>query len=129
MLNRRRRPRPEDPNLDGRRGAPRVRVALPAAAETVSGRKRVRLLNLSRTGAMLEGPNLPEVGQHVYLKSGAVDVFATVIWSSDGRCGITFDHPVREEQVQRLKLAGEWNARTGVNPNVQEPGEDSSEPA
>src|ERR687893_694354 len=64
-----------------------------------TGRKDVRLANLSRTGALIEGPQLPSVGQNVVLKSGSVDVFATVVWRSEGRCGITFDKPVREEEV------------------------------
>ena len=126
MLDRRRQAQPDAKDARSRRAAPRVRVALPAAADTVAGRKAVKLANLSRTGAMLEGPELPSVGHNVVLKSGNVDVFATVVWKMGERCGITFDRPVREEEVQRLRLAGEWSARTGVLPDVQQAAEDWS---
>ena len=125
MLDRRRQARPAERD-QSRRAAPRVRVALPAAADTAGGRKDVKLANLSRTGAMLEGPELPSVGFNVVLKSGNVDVFATVVWKMGDRCGITFDRPVREEEVQRLRLAGEWSARTGVLPDVQQAAEEWS---
>ena len=124
MQDRRTQIRPGQQQASSRRGAPRVRVALPAAADTVGGRKDVKLANLSRTGALLEGPELPSVGYNVVLKSGHVDVFATVVWKRGERCGITFDRPVREEEVQRLRLAGEWSARTGVLPDVQQAAED-----
>ena len=124
MLDRRRQAGARQQQATTRRAAPRVRVALPAAADTVSGRKNVKLANLSRTGAMLEGPELPSVGHNVVLKSGDVDVFATVVWRTGERCGITFDRPVREEEVQRLRLAGEWSARTGVLPDVRQAAED-----
>ena len=119
MPERRKKPRDGDPDLRGRRAEPRVRVALPAAAETSAGRQQVKLANISRTGAMLEGPELPALNAQVVLESPSdLKVVATVVWRGGDRCGITFDQRIRDDQVQRLRLAGEWSARTGVLPDV-----------
>jgi hypothetical protein len=40
---------------------------------------------------MVTGPDLPRVGEDVWIKSGPVDAFGTVVWTSDGECGVTFE--------------------------------------
>lgn len=117
MLQRRQVARPEDAHFLGRRAAPRVRIALPAYAQTVSGRKDVRLLDLSRTGAMLEGPSLPVTGQDVVIKCGGTDAFGVVVWARPERCGIRFDEPIPQEDVERQRLSGEFSARSGITPD------------
>jgi hypothetical protein len=116
MLQRRQGIRPEDPDSLGRRRACRVRIVLPASAQTVSGRKEVRLLNLSTTGAMLEGPSLPASGQDVVIKCGATDAFGTVVWSIQGRCGILFDRPIDPADVERHRQDGANSASSGISP-------------
>jgi hypothetical protein len=74
------------------------------------------LLNLSTTGAMLEGPALPAAGQDVVIKCGATDAFGAVIWSIHGRCGIRFDQPIDPVEVERHRLAGEYSASSGISP-------------
>jgi PilZ domain len=124
MADRRRKPRITDPGLLGRRAAGRARIVLPASVETVHGRIRIALLNLSRTGAMVEAPGLPGVGNDVILKCGDIDALGIVVWSGNGRCGIEFDEQIDEHEVIRLRRAGDETARTGVTPEQRQAAED-----
>ena len=98
----------------GRRAAARARISLPASLDFIAGRLDVTLRNLSRIGAMLEGPELPGTGNDVILKCGGIDVLGMVIWRGNGRCGITFDELLDEREVIRLRREGDEAARTGV---------------
>ena len=124
MLQRRQILRPEDPDSLGRRRSSRVRIELPAYAQTVSGRKDVRLLNLSTTGAMLEGPSLPAAGLDVVIKCGGTDAFGVVIWLRDGRCGIDFDGPLDPADVESQRLTGISSASSGISPEEEQAARD-----
>jgi len=103
----------------GRRSAARARIFLPASIDVMAGRLDVTLLNLSRIGAMVEGPELPGPGNDVILKCGGIDVIGVVIWRGNGRCGITFDELLDEREVVRLRWEGDEAARTGVTPDTR----------
>lgn len=96
-------PRADDPELRGRRSEPRAYLLLPASAEAMSGRLRVTVLDVSRTGARLEGENLPNVGKDVILRCGSLDTFGTVAWTSSGRCGLQFDEPIAPSDLVTLR--------------------------
>jgi len=93
-LDRRKRPRRNDPLRRGRRADRRADIVLPASIDAVTGRRRTNLLDISSFGACLEGANLPPNGREVILKCGTVDAFGTVAWSTGGRCGVRFDQPI-----------------------------------
>ena len=119
-MERRQSRRVHDPLLLGRRAAARARISLPASIDVMAGRLDVTLLNLSRIGAMLAGPELPGPGNDVILKCGGIDVLGTVIWRGAGRCGVTFDELLDEREVVRLRWEGDETARTGVTRDTRQ---------
>lgn len=77
---------------DGR-ASPRTRFLLAAILEDDSNSWPVRLKNLSSTGALADGENLPAAGRTVKVKRGAASAVATIVWSEAGTCGLQFtDH-------------------------------------
>lgn len=97
--------------LTGRRATARVRLALPARIETIRGMQSVTLVNLSQTGAQVAAEEVPAAGSELVLMCGAIDVFATVKWSRDGRCGLRFDEPVGREELLSLRQEADAAAR------------------
>jgi hypothetical protein len=75
--------------------APRLRV-IRHAQLTVNGHDhRVRMRNISDTGAMIEGPTWLTPGTAVKLDVlEGVNVHGAVRWVDDGKIGIGFDYPV-----------------------------------
>ena len=61
------------------------------------------LVNVSGTGARLRGSRLPRVGDHFMFKIGAVQAFASVVWSRDEECGATFETPLALDDVDSLR--------------------------
>ena len=100
---RRKRPRRTDPLRRGRREAARSNIVLPASVDALSGRRRINLLDVSSLGACLEGANLPAAGREVILKCESIDTFATVAWSTAGRCGVLFDEPISAATLVALR--------------------------
>jgi hypothetical protein len=50
----------------------------------------VKIRNMSSTGALVEGPTIPELDSAVHLIRGSLAVAAQVAWSEQGRCGLRF---------------------------------------
>ena len=100
---RRKSARDDDPERRGRRSDPRAYVLLPALAEALSGRRNVRLLDLSRSGAKLEGADLPSVGKDIVLRCAGLDTFGTIVWAEAEQCGISFDEQIRLRDLVRLR--------------------------
>lgn len=72
----------------------RSRVMLAATIVTRGFSIDVRIRNLSRSGALIEGDVVPEAGTTVEVLRGPHEVRAEVVWSKPGRCGVKFDRPV-----------------------------------
>lgn len=51
----------------------------------------VRIRNLSGSGALLEGPAFPIVGEKLTLRRSDIEIGATVVWRAGSRCGVKFD--------------------------------------
>jgi hypothetical protein len=102
-LERRKAPRNDDPELRGRRAEPRAYLVLPASTEALSGTRHVALLDVSRTGARLEGPGLPDVGKDIVLKCGGTEAFGSVAWAASGRCGVHFEEPIGGRDLVALR--------------------------
>lgn len=83
----------------GRRGAARLRLAVPAKIVTVCETRPCVLLDLSRTGARISLPqSLPE-GEGGFLRIAEIEVFACVVRSHEGINGLEFDRPLTDAQV------------------------------
>lgn len=54
----------------------------------------VRVRNISPTGALIEGTNLPPVGTEINLRRGQLQASGTVAWTASGKSGLSFNSPV-----------------------------------
>ena len=72
----------------------RSRVMLAATIITPNRSVDVRIRNLSRTGALIEGDIALEAGTGIELLRGHNAVRADVAWARPGRCGVKFASPV-----------------------------------
>ena len=88
-------PRSETRQID-ERGEPRHPAASSTAVMQFRGRKHVvRLINVSRSGAMVIFPHVPNIGEKLPLQ--ILDhglVTAQVRWVKDGRIGLSFTAPL-----------------------------------
>jgi hypothetical protein len=88
---------PDLPESEGGEGSAEHRIAaranlmLSAAIEGEGFRASVRIRNLSETGALLEGPDLPPVGARLVLSRLKIQIAGTVMWSRAPRCGVRFE--------------------------------------
>lgn len=114
--DRRKAPRPDDPERRGRRADPRAHIELPATVDALSGHQRISLLDISLAGARLEGADLPAVGKDVILKCGEIDTFGTVIWAVAGRCGVQFDEPISTKELIALRHVAVAAEQSGITP-------------
>ena len=61
----------------------------------------VKLRNLSKDGALVEGASLPPVGTKVLFRKGELALPGQVAWETGTRAGISFDQPLDPESVLR----------------------------
>lgn len=54
----------------------------------------VRVRNMSATGALVEGADLPPMGSTIILRRGALEAAGTAVWSESGKAGLAFGEPV-----------------------------------
>jgi hypothetical protein len=59
-------------------------------------------MDVSANGAKLDGGGDLSVGQDIWLKLGKMDIFATVVWTRANCCGVHFDAPLHDIDVQQL---------------------------
>ncbi|MDQ3074192.1 MAG: PilZ domain-containing protein [Pseudomonadota bacterium] len=75
----------------------------------------VRVRNLSPSGALIEGEDLPPVWSDIVLRRGLLEASGTIAWAASGRAGLSFNAPVevfdwlptkeRQARVDRLAFA------------------------
>lgn len=91
----------------GRRGAARLRLAIPARLRATHMNAGCVLLDLSRTGARIgmEKPLVP--GELLYLEIARLDLFAEVVrrhcGESGGINGLVFDEPLSDAAVLAVR--------------------------
>jgi hypothetical protein len=85
----------------GRRAAPRARLHAQATLQSIARDVRVIVRNLSCTGAMVEGEDLPRAGRTVLFMRDSIEEMATVVWSENGRCGLEFFDEISHDEVVR----------------------------
>lgn len=82
----------DDPYGEGpRERAPRTNLLLSATIEAGALKAAVRIRNLSETGALLEGPAFPGIGEPLTLGRAELSIGASVVWRTGSRCGVKFD--------------------------------------
>jgi len=90
--------------MTGRRAAPRARVFVPADVLLLQGLEKCRLDDLSQHGARitLDG-HMPRPGSGAVLQLKDLDVFGTVVWVKDQRCGLQFEEVVPLPRVVGIR--------------------------
>jgi hypothetical protein len=81
---------PEPPEQASRRAFSRLRLGIGAQLETLDGRQRVRLIDLSQGGAHLILSQPGDIREAV-LTWLRFETFGTVVWREDARIGLKFD--------------------------------------
>lgn len=89
----------------GRRRNGRLRAELAASLDTVSGKKRLSILDLSQAGARLRPHCEMKVGTQGVLKWLDFEAFGEVVWQKRGLVGIKFDRPIRPTQIHETRKA------------------------
>lgn len=81
-------------SADNRRVAARTFLMLAANARHGGAFLPIRIRNVSETGALIEGEDLPTVGETILLSRGETEIDAIVAWASGIRRGVHFSSPV-----------------------------------
>ena len=76
------------------RGDPRINLFLSATVEVDGQSLAVRIRNLSRTGAMIECPGLPQLGSPIVIERTGFKVGGLLRWASGLRAGVQFDRAI-----------------------------------
>lgn len=84
-------PRPSE--VDNRRKDTRTNLFVAASIVAEQMRASVRLRNISAAGALIEGGDLPEIGESVCMRRGSLSVHARVVWRQAKSAGLSFDQP------------------------------------
>ena len=108
----------------GRRIAQRLPAKVPALILGLDSSEAAIVVDVSFTGAKLRGVNLPRADHDIWLKVGAVDVLATVVWSTGEHCGVTFDKPLNALQLHHLHDEGHRARYRRVTPEEMLAAED-----
>jgi hypothetical protein len=87
----------------GRRSVPRAQAPLIALLVTAAAEHRADLVDVSRTGARLQGEMLPEVGVELTFRADDVEAYGEVVWRERNWCAVEFGTPIGGPEVQRLR--------------------------
>lgn len=87
----------------GRRLDQRVSTPIIAQLSTLAETFQAVLVDLSATGARLEGSNLPAKDKELSFRAGALHTVATVKWRGQMECGIQFYEPLQQAEVVSLR--------------------------
>ena len=99
-----------DPRLDERSN-----VFLSATISGASGTHAVRIRNISKMGAMLDGPHLPAEGERVSLQRGSLAINAEIAWESGNFRGVRFERAVDVDAwISRVGHAGQQRVDKAV---------------
>jgi PilZ domain len=76
-------------------------VLLAATVEVAERDVRVKLRNLSEEGALIEGDRLPLEGATTFFQRNDLRLRSRVVWVQGKYAGVSFDEPLKTEQVLR----------------------------
>ncbi|AWW75461.1 hypothetical protein CD351_13575 [Erythrobacter sp. KY5] len=95
----------------GRRGAPRLRLAIPARLVTRYDTRRCILIDLSLTGAKISLEESLAHGEDALLQIDGLEPFGTVVRSdfkqTGGTVGLSFDPPLNQKDVLAVRAYSE----------------------
>ena len=93
------------------RAEPRNNIFVAATLSSAEATGPIRIRNLSRQGALVEGGGLPPEGSAVHISRGSLLASGKIAWRKDNRAGIQFDKLVavadwlpRGPQTQQQKI-------------------------
>jgi hypothetical protein len=78
------------------------------------GDRRRAIFDLSATGALIGGSDLPEPGAVVTLTRGSLSAAATVAWRDGTRAGLQFHRPLPVEQLFTIVHSAQYRRGAGV---------------
>jgi hypothetical protein len=90
------------------RQSPREAVMLAGSALSLTRSRSVVVKDISANGAAIGGRDLPPPGDDVMMIVGPFDSLGRVVWQSGDHCGITFDEPIRADQIEQMKESADW---------------------
>ena len=96
-----------------RRKLPREEVTLAGSALAVTRSRSVVISDVSADGAALGGRDLPRSGDDLFIVVGSLDRLARVVWHDSDRCGVRFDQPVSQANIEQMKKEAGWASVTG----------------
>ncbi|GMM93211.1 PilZ domain-containing protein [Qipengyuania sp. MTN3-11] len=83
-----------DTQAECRRQESRTNLFVAATIATPRLQANVRLRNISPSGALIEGSELPEVGEDLCLRRGSLSAVGTVMRRDEKYAGLHFDAPI-----------------------------------
>ncbi|HKY82652.1 MAG TPA: PilZ domain-containing protein [Sphingobium sp.] len=72
----------------------RSEVNIPATLVEEGVGTPVTIKNISSYGALLDGRSVPTIGSQVTIITDRHELWATVIWTRDGQCGVLLSQPL-----------------------------------
>lgn len=87
----------------GRRSSARSPMPMLAVIMTVTKTRNMVVADLSCTGIRLSGDDVPQKGELLEIRLDKVGAFGVVVWSARGQCGVAFEPPLREFDVETLR--------------------------
>ena len=92
-------------NGGGRRLASREAAPVLASFFTLSRTGKAVVVDVSRTGARLQGRDLPAEGEELIVSLDGVRTYGMVAWAEGDVCGIAFSEPLPPGSLQALRLS------------------------
>ncbi|HEX9807723.1 MAG TPA: PilZ domain-containing protein [Alteraurantiacibacter sp.] len=94
---------PGDANMTCRRWDGRAPMDIPARLMLTNGTEPCLLEDLSMGGARIALDSPPKTGAEGFLKFGRYEVFATVVWTRGGECGVEFERRLPKEVIIEMR--------------------------
>jgi len=98
----------------GRRHVLREEVILAGTARSLKSSRPVVVVDVSPTGAKLQGRDFASLDCQLLISVGGVDFFAQLAWATLRECGVTFEEPLSEEMIAHIKREGRWAHVMGI---------------
>jgi hypothetical protein len=86
-----------------RRRAKRDKLGISISLYSTTQSRVVSMVDVSQSGARVEGQNLPRVGKDVLLKIADVELFGSIVRASERDAAVKFDRPIRLAELESLR--------------------------
>ena len=97
-------PLPNAPEMQiGRRAQARARVHLPVTLLTPNQPIPAMLENISVGGARVRLNEMPRQGSTAFLLFAGLEIFCSVVWSRNSRCGLAFEDTVDDATLIAIR--------------------------